>query len=94
MYCDGELALEKLAQQAYALVLMDCQMPNKDGYQTTRELRAMAGVNQKVPVIAMTANAMQGDEDKCYAAGMDDYISKPVNPTILTQKLVRWLHAN
>ncbi|MGE4501665.1 MAG: PAS domain S-box protein [Thiomicrospira sp.] len=91
--CDGEQALEKLAQQAYDLVLMDCQMPNKDGYQTTRELRATSGENQRVTVIAMTANAMQGDEDKCYAAGMDDYISKPVNPTILTQKLVRWLQA-
>jgi CheY-like chemotaxis protein len=66
-------------------------MPIKDGYEATAELRASAMLNQAVPVIAMTANAMQGDEEKCYAAGMSDYLTKPVNPSILAEKIIKWL---
>lgn len=89
---NGEEALRMLESEAFDLVLMDCQMPIKDGFDTTIELRASAGVNQKVPIIAMTANAMQGDDARCYAVGMNDYIAKPVNPTILAEKLSKWLN--
>lgn len=90
---NGQEALAILSQQAYDLVLMDCQMPVKDGFDTTLELRATVGVNQQVPIIAMTANAMQGDDARCYAVGMNDYIAKPVNPSILAEKLAHWLKA-
>ncbi|MBN2866673.1 MAG: response regulator [Thiotrichales bacterium] len=87
---NGAIALEKLINGHYDLVLMDCQMPVKDGYQTTQELRKWDSALSKTPVIAMTANAMQGDEEKCYAAGMDDYIPKPINPKVLAEKLAFW----
>ncbi|SFR56071.1 ATP-binding protein [Thiomicrospira sp. ALE5] len=88
---NGQDALDKLAEESFNLVLMDCQMPVKDGFEATKDLRASTSVNAKTPVIAMTANAMQGDEERCYAAGMDDYISKPVNPDVLAEKLIKWL---
>ncbi|BBP44354.1 ATP-binding protein [Thiosulfativibrio zosterae] len=87
---NGAVALEKIANSHYDLILMDCQMPVKDGYQTTQELRQWDSALSKTPVVAMTANAMQGDEEKCYAAGMDDYISKPINPKILAEKMAFW----
>lgn len=89
---NGQEALVILANEPFDLVLMDCQMPVKDGFDTTLELRASAGINQQVPIIAMTANAMQGDDARCYAVGMNDYIAKPVNPTILAEKLAHWLN--
>lgn len=88
---NGQEALDKLALQPFDLVLMDCQMPIKDGFDATSQLRANAGINQQVPIIAMTANAMEGDEARCYAVGMNDYISKPVKPAILAEKLALWL---
>lgn len=88
---NGEEALQKLQEESFDLVLMDCQMPIKDGYETTEMLRASNDINKDVPIIAMTANAMQGDEARCYASGMNDYISKPVNPAILAEKLQKWL---
>jgi signal transduction histidine kinase/CheY-like chemotaxis protein len=87
----GEQALEKLAQQAYDIVLMDCQMPIMDGYEATRQLRAQDGLNHGVPVIAVTANAMLGDRELCLQAGMDDYLTKPVNPALLKTTLEKWL---
>lgn len=78
--------------ERYAVVLMDCQMPEMDGFSATREIRAAcAGQREKVPIIAMTANAMQGDRDTCVAAGMDDYISKPVNLESLKKTLNLWV---
>jgi len=77
----------------FHLVIMDCQMPVMDGYEATRKIRTGAnGVGQRnIPIIAMTANAMKGDEEKCLAAGMDDYMSKPISLTILKEKLEKWL---
>lgn len=88
---NGQQALELLAKQHFDLVLMDCQMPIKDGYTATKELRESAGINKTIPVIALTANAMQGDEERCYASGMNDYVAKPINPQVLSDKLQHWL---
>jgi diguanylate cyclase (GGDEF)-like protein len=78
---DGQEALVKLAQNDYDIVLMDCQMPNMDGYEATRWIRSENSpvLRRDVWVIAMTANAMRGDRELCIAAGMDDYITKPLN---------------
>jgi len=92
---NGEEALEALQSNTYPLVLMDCQMPVMDGYEATGKIRQLPGEIAKVPVLAMTANAMMGDKERCMAAGMDDYISKPINPKVLEEKIHSWLnHSN
>ncbi|EGU60380.1 signal transduction histidine kinase, partial [Vibrio nigripulchritudo ATCC 27043] len=96
---NGIEALEALSQpaSAYQLILMDCQMPEMDGYEATMAIRDGEGGKQYrgIPIIAMTANAMKGDMEKCLAAGMSDYISKPVNPDSLEEVLSKWLsHAS
>ncbi len=90
---NGELALRKLEEQQYDLVLMDVQMPVLDGLSATRELRGreQRDGRRRTPVIAMTANAMQGDRELCLQAGMDDYVPKPVKLANLRQKLAGWL---
>ena len=87
---------EAIYEKPYCLVLMDCQMPEMDGYDATRAIRrGEAGKqNKKIPIIAMTANAMQGDEKKCLDAGMDDYLTKPIIGTSLLDKLHHWLKPN
>ncbi len=78
---NGREALDMIAANTYDLVLMDCQMPELDGYQAATKLRQIeAGTGRHLPVIALTANAMVGDRDKCLKAGMDDYLSKPIEP--------------
>ena len=84
---DGVLALEALAAADYDLVLMDVQMPRLDGYATTREIRAREGAGVRLPVVAMTAAAIEGERERCLAAGMDDFLTKPVDPEALTAVL-------
>jgi signal transduction histidine kinase len=88
---NGQEALDRLAQRPYDLVLMDCQMPVLDGYETTRQLRQQQGPQRRTIVVAITAHAMPGDREKCLAAGMDDYISKPFRVKDLSDLLKRWL---
>jgi signal transduction histidine kinase/DNA-binding response OmpR family regulator len=92
---NGLEAIETLknTDKAYDIIFMDCQMPEMDGYQATSAIRqGKAGdLAKSTPIIAMTANAMKGDEEKCLASGMDDYISKPIEPETLKNKLVEWL---
>lgn len=91
---NGQIALEKMATGIYSLVLMDCQMPVLDGYSATREWRdreVLQGSKMHLPIVAMTANAMAGDRQRCLDAGMDDYLSKPVSREQLENCLQRWL---
>ncbi|GAB1393533.1 hypothetical protein MASR1M60_16960 [Rhodocyclaceae bacterium] len=90
---NGQEALERLASEDFDLVLMDCQMPVLNGFDATRQLRHGAPVrNPQIPVIAMTANAMEGDREACLAAGMNDYLSKPINTRELTTLIGRYLN--
>ena len=91
---NGQDALEALSRSAYAVVLMDCQMPVMDGYQATAQIRQRDSHNDThTPIIAVTAHAMRGDRERCLAAGMDDYISKPIDPDVLEITLARWMPA-
>ncbi len=87
---NGEEALAKTSAESFDLILMDCQMPIVDGYEATRKLRQQSSSNSGIPVIAITANAMQGDRDKCLSAGMNDYITKPFVSETLESLIARW----
>jgi len=88
---DGHEALEALASRTYDAVMMDCQMPGMDGYEATAQLRRRERDGRRTPVIAMTAHAMKGDAERCLAAGMDDYIAKPMRRELLLEALHRWI---
>jgi len=88
---DGQQAVEAVQHKSYDAVLMDCQMPRLDGFQATAAIRRLKGEVAGVPVIAMTAFAMDDDRKRCLAAGMDDYISKPLRRALLAETLHRWI---
>ena len=94
---NGEVALAHMASGVYDLVLMDCQMPVLDGYSATRrwrEIESSQALGSHLPIVAMTANAMAGDRQRCLDAGMDDYLSKPVTRDLLDACLSRWLRTS
>ncbi len=91
---NGIEALERLNEQSFDLVLMDCQMPEMDGFDATREIRKLdikTLTQTPLPIVAMTANVMSGDREKCLEVGMDDYIGKPVQRDKLASVLKKWL---
>jgi signal transduction histidine kinase/DNA-binding response OmpR family regulator len=88
---NGREALDALQRTGFHLVLMDCQMPEMDGFEATRRIRELERAEgQRLPIVAMTANAMAGDREQCLQAGMDDYIAKPFNPGELVELIERW----
>jgi CheY-like chemotaxis protein len=87
---NGAQALERLSERRFDLVLMDCQMPVMDGFEASARIRAQENPEiRAIPIIAMTANAMAGDRERCLAAGMDDYISKPISTNYLKEAIER-----
>ena len=93
LVANGVEALQALREADYDVVLMDCEMPEMDGYEATRRIRERrTGTrNPHIPIIALTADAMTGDRDKCLQAGMNDYLAKPVEPRQLADVLEKWL---
>jgi PAS domain S-box-containing protein len=89
---DGREALDAMTRMAYDLILMDCQMPDMDGFEATRAIRKREEFSGRhTPIIALTAGAMKDDREKCLLAGMDDYLTKPMKAEILSQKIAQWL---
>jgi len=87
---NGQEAVDMARSTAYDLILMDCHMPELDGYEATLQIRVGESREQRVPIVALTASALKQDRDKCFAAGMDDYLTKPVTRDVLRSVLQRW----
>jgi CheY-like chemotaxis protein len=86
----GAQAVKAWESARYDVILMDCQMPELDGYEATREIRRREAAQEHIPIVALTAHAMNGAQPECFAAGMDDYLSKPLDRVKLRACLVRW----
>ena len=87
---DGREAIRAASTLPYDLILMDCQMPEVDGLEATERIRALPAPASHVPIVALTANAIQGDRERCLAAGMDDYLSKPIQRDALLRMVEQW----
>ena len=90
---DGAQAVSAVRERRFAAVLMDCRLPVMDGYEATRRIRDL-GAQGRLPIIALTANALQGDREACLQAGMNDYLAKPFKRMELQDVLDRWLSAD
>ena len=89
---NGKLAVEQFQSIRPDLILMDVSMPEMSGIEATRAIRRLEeDIGSRTPIIALTAHALDGDSEKCYAAGMDDYLSKPVLPDLVVEKINKWL---
>ncbi len=88
---DGADAIERYRSGSFDAILMDCMMPGTDGFQATARIRELEPLNERIPIIAVTANAMPGDRERCLASGMDDYVPKPLLPGSVEEALRRWL---
>ena len=91
---NGIQAIEAASKKAYDLVFMDCQMPEMDGYEATRAIRAKGGQFSDLPIVALTASALTEDKKKCLDAGMSDYLTKPIRLPELIAILERWLKSS
>jgi CheY-like chemotaxis protein len=87
---DGRQAVEAAMREEYSVILMDCQMPEMDGFEATVQIRQREDPDRRIPIIALTANAMKGDRERCFDAGMDDYLTKPIDLNRLAEALQRW----
>ena len=90
---DGLAVLEAVKRTSYGIILMDCQMPEMDGFEATAEIRRLEGDERHTTICALTAHAMAGDRERCLGAGMDDYISKPLTIGVLQNKIAYWIYA-
>jgi CheY-like chemotaxis protein len=88
---NGHEAVARVDAEEFDLILMDCEMPEMDGFEAAREIRQRGDAKGQIPIIAATAQAMQGDRERCLAAGMNDYLSKPIRRNDLEEALARWL---
>lgn len=91
LVANGREVIEALSRLSYGLIFMDCQMPEIDGFEACREIRKRQLGGERVPIVAITANAMKGDRERCLAAGMDDYVSKPFKQDDLRAVIDRWI---
>lgn len=94
LVANGLEVVDALTKTSFDLILMDCQMPDMDGYQATRHIRMSNNAQKNIPIIALTANAIRGDENKCFEYGMNDYLTKPIDRLKLFQVLSKYLSAN
>jgi signal transduction histidine kinase/HPt (histidine-containing phosphotransfer) domain-containing protein/ActR/RegA family two-component response regulator len=90
---DGEVAVRRATTERFDVILMDCQMPVLDGFGATSQIRQAEGSGRRVPIVALTANALNGDRERCLAAGMDDYLAKPFTSAALRDRLIHWAAA-
>ena len=93
LVANGREALDAVTRAPYGLIFMDCQMPEMDGFEACREIRSRDLPTSRIPIIAITANAMKGDRERCLAAGMDDYVSKPFKQDDLRSVIEKWIPA-